>query len=59
MKEEVNEEALRRLQAVIDINTLGDLTREEFDAHTEVIKDNTLIRRARHAVYETRELLRP
>ncbi|NLL00775.1 MAG: galactokinase [Clostridiales bacterium] len=51
------EEALRRLQAVIDINTLGDLTREEFDAHTEVIKDNTLIRRARHAVYENQRTI--
>jgi len=46
------EEALKRLQTVINIKTLGDLSREEFEAHKAVIKDETLIRRARHAVYE-------
>ncbi|CRZ34630.1 galactokinase [Herbinix hemicellulosilytica] len=46
------EEALRRLQTVINIKTLGDLSREEFETHKDVIKEETLIRRAKHAVYE-------
>lgn len=46
------DEALRRLKTVTDICTLGDLTREEFEAHKDVIGDEALIRRARHAVYE-------
>jgi galactokinase len=46
------EEALRRLNTVIDAPTLGALTPKEFEAHKEVIGDETLIRRARHAVYE-------
>lgn len=46
------EEALKRLQTVININTLGDLTKEEFETYKNVIKDETLIRRARHAVCE-------
>ncbi len=51
------EEALQRLQTIIDIKTLGDLTNEEFETHIEVIKDNTLIRRARHAVYENQRTI--
>ena len=46
------EEALRRLNAVIEAPTLGALTPEAFEAHKEAIGDGTLIRRARHAVYE-------
>lgn len=46
------EEALKRLQTVSKIDTLGDLSNEEFEANKDVIKDDTLIRRARHAVYE-------
>ena len=33
------------------------MTREQFDAHKDVIKDETLIRRARHAVYENQRTL--
>lgn len=44
--------ALSRLQAVLDIDSLGDLTEEEFEVNKEVIKDETLVKRARHAVYE-------
>lgn len=51
------EEALKRLQTVIDINTLGDLTREQFDTHKDVIEDETLIRRAKHAVYENQRTM--
>ena len=46
------EEALRRLNTVVDAPSLGALTPEEFEAHKQVIGDEVLIRRARHAVYE-------
>lgn len=46
------EKALRRLQTVVDIRTLGDLTGEQFELHKAVIEDEILIRRAKHAVYE-------
>lgn len=46
------EQALEALQTVVDIQTLGDLTNEEFDQYQEIINDETLIKRARHAVYE-------
>ena len=51
------EEALRRLQTLIKINTLGDLTKAEFESHKDLIKDDTLIRRARHAVYENQRTI--
>lgn len=51
------EEALRRLQTVIDVNTLGDLSNDEFETHKHVIGDETLIRRAKHAVYENQRTL--
>lgn len=51
------EEALRRLQTVVKINTLGDLSKDEFEAHKDIIKDDTLIRRARHAVYENQRTI--
>lgn len=46
------EEALARLKTVQNINSLGELTEEEFEKIKNVIQDETLIRRARHAVYE-------
>ncbi|HKL79305.1 MAG TPA: galactokinase [Mobilitalea sp.] len=52
------EEALKRLKAVITINSLGDLSEEEFELHKDIIEDETLIRRARHAVYENRRTVR-
>ena len=52
------EEALRRLQTVIDINTLGDITKEEFEANKHAIGDDILIRRARHAVYENQRTIK-
>lgn len=47
------EEALSELQTVIDVSSLGELTEEEFEAHKDAISDETLMRRARHAVYES------
>ena len=46
------EEALRRLNTVVKAESLGALTPEEFEAHKDAIGDETLIRRARHAVCE-------
>ncbi|PJN88379.1 galactokinase [Bacillus sp. mrc49] len=46
------EEALRLLQSKLDIQSLGDLTEEEFEANLSLIEDDVLKRRAKHAVYE-------
>lgn len=52
------ETALKELQTVIDIKGLGDLTEEEFEAHKSAIKDETRVKRAKHAVYENRRTIR-
>lgn len=46
------ETALKELQAVVDIKTLGDLTEEQFEEHKAAIKDEIRQKRAKHAVYE-------
>ena len=46
------EEALRRLQTELPINSLGELTEESFEANRSLINDEVLERRAKHAVYE-------
>ena len=46
------EEALRRLQKINNISSLCDMTPESFDANVHLIGDNTLIKRAKHVVYE-------
>lgn len=46
------EEALALLQTKLNIETLGDLSEDEFDANKYLINDETLIKRAKHAVYE-------
>ena len=51
------EEALKRLQTQLTIDALGDLDSETFEAHTDLINDDTLIRRARHAVTENQRTL--
>ena len=52
------ETALKELQTVTDIKGLGDLTEEEFEAHKSAIKDETRVKRAKHAVYENRRTIR-
>lgn len=52
------ETALKDLQAVIDIKTLGDLTEEEFEAHKDAIKDPVCQKRAKHAVYENQRAVK-
>ncbi|GEK90557.1 galactokinase [Alkalibacterium kapii] len=44
--------ALEQLQTIVDVQTLGDLSVETFEKYNYVIKDNDLLKRARHAVYE-------
>jgi len=46
------ESALSQLQQTLDIETLGELSPEQFEAHQQVIKDDTERRRAKHAVLE-------
>ena len=50
--------ALKALKARLDINGLGDLTEEEFEANKELIKDETQRKRARHAVYENQRTIK-
>lgn len=52
------EEALRRLQTQLAIQTLGELDEVTFLANTELIGDETLIKRAKHAVTENQRTLK-
>ncbi len=52
------ETALKELQAVVDIKTLGDLTEEEFEAHKDAIKSDIRQKRAKHAVYENQRAIK-
>ncbi|MHC5218294.1 galactokinase [Enterococcus sp. LJL128] len=52
------EEALKRLQEALAIDSLGELDEETFEANTHLIKDETLIRRAKHAVTENQRTLK-
>ena len=49
--------ALKALQSELDIQTLGDLTPEEFEAHRSLIKDEIQLKRAKHAVYENQRTI--
>ncbi len=50
--------ALADLQQVAGINSLGDLTEEEFETYKSAIKDETNCRRAKHAVYENQRTIK-
>ena len=52
-----SETALKELQAVVDIKTLGDLTEEQFEEHKGAIKDDICRKRAKHAVYENQRAI--
>ena len=52
------EQALKELQKVVDIKTLGDLTEEEFEAHKDAIQDPICRKRAKHAVYENQRTIK-
>ena len=51
-------QALKDLQTVVDIKTLGDLTEEEFEAHKDAIKDEIARKRGKHAVYENQRTIK-
>ncbi|WP_066188364.1 MULTISPECIES: galactokinase [Gracilibacillus] len=46
------ETALADLQSELSINSLGELTPEQFEQNRQLIKDSTNQQRAKHAVYE-------
>lgn len=52
------EQALKELQTVVNIDGLGDLTEEQFEADKSVIADDVRRKRAKHAVYENQRTLR-
>lgn len=52
------ETALKELQSVVNIKTLGYLTEEEYEAHKDAIKDPVRQKRAKHAVYENQRTIR-
>lgn len=52
------ETALLELQKVVDIQTLGDLTEEEYEAHKDAIKSEIRQKRAKHAVYENQRAIK-
>lgn len=52
------EMALKELQAAVEIQTLGELTEEGFEAHKDTIKDEIRRKRAKHAVYENQRTIR-
>lgn len=53
-----SEAALKELQKAVKIETLGDLTEQEFEVHKSVIKDEIRQKRARHAVYENQRTIK-
>lgn len=52
------EKALEELKTVVDINGLGDLSEEQFEANKDAIKDEVRKKRAKHAVYENQRTIR-
>ena len=52
------EEALKMLQTVVDIQTLGDLNEEQFEKYKDAITDPICQKRAKHAVYENQRTIR-
>jgi galactokinase len=52
------EAALASLKTKLDINSLGELTEEEFEANKSLIGDEVKIKRAKHAVYENQRTIK-
>ncbi len=46
------EKALKKLKVVANVATLGDMSMDQFESCKDVIMNDVLIKRARHAVYE-------
>ncbi|HJB90838.1 MAG TPA: galactokinase [Candidatus Eisenbergiella merdigallinarum] len=52
------ETALAQLQEVVGIESLGDLTEEQFERYSSAVRDEVCRKRARHAVLENRRTVR-
>ena len=52
------ETALSELQIKLNINSLGELTEEEFENNKYLIKNDIRAKRAKHAVYENQRTLK-
>lgn len=52
-----SEAALKELQKVVDIQTLGDLDEETFEKHQDAIADTVCRKRAKHAVSENQRTI--
>lgn len=52
------EAALKQLQTVVPIQSLGELSEAEFETNVQAITDPQLIKRARHAVTENQRTLK-
>jgi galactokinase len=52
------ETALEELKTKLNINSLGELTEEEFENNKNLIKDEIRVKRVRHAVYENQRTLK-
>jgi len=52
-----SEEGLKILQQVLEVKTLGDITIPQFEANKMLIKDETIQKRAKHAVYENQRTI--
>ena len=52
------EQALSEIQQYIGIETLGDLTEEQFEMYKTSIKDEDRQKRAKHAVYENQRTIK-
>lgn len=50
--------ALSRLQTILPIQSLGELTEERFEQNKEIIADECLIKRAKHAVTENQRTIK-
>ncbi len=51
------EQALADLQTELPIKSLGDLTKEQFEQHKHLIKNDINQKRAKHAVYENQRTI--
>ena len=52
------ETALKELQTVVDIKSLGELMEEDFEKASHVIKDPVRLKRAKHAVAENQRTIK-
>ena len=52
------ETALAEIQKVIPVNSLGELTEKQFEAHKDAIEDEVRRKRAKHAVYENQRTIK-